>query len=99
MITKDDAVTAGNTGKTLYHMTLRGSDKKPTRCRVNGRCKTWKTRPTEFQLPVKHGLRDCFYITPANADNWALTEEEAMATPASPVPAHGCGHMQGRGTA
>jgi hypothetical protein len=29
--------------------------------------KTWKTRPTEFSLPVKHGLWDYGYIT--DSDN------------------------------
>lgn len=36
-------------------------------CRRNGAVKLWKTRPTEFSLPVKRGLRDCGYIT--DSDN------------------------------
>jgi hypothetical protein len=26
--------------------------------RVNGKCKTWKTRPLDFTLPIKRGLRE-----------------------------------------
>ena len=29
-----------------------------------------KTRPTEFRLPVKYGLRDHFYITEQNVNEW-----------------------------
>ena len=54
----------------LHHVTLLNSAKEPQRCRVNGKCKTWKTRPDEFRLPVKHGLRMCFYITQDNAHLW-----------------------------
>jgi hypothetical protein len=35
--------------------------------RANGACKTWKTRPADFRLPVKWGLRSYDAITPANA--------------------------------
>lgn len=35
-------------------------------CRRNGRTKTWKTRPGEFRIPVKAGLRACGYITNGN---------------------------------
>ena len=31
--------------------------------RRNGQTKLWKTRPGEFQIPVKAGLRTCGYIT------------------------------------
>ena len=60
----------------LHHVTLRNSDGTPLRCRSNGVCKTWKTRPDEFKLPVKHGLRTCFYITEANASEWSLPQEK-----------------------
>lgn len=78
MITKETAMKL-NLGQILYHKTDRGSDHRPTRCRVNGRCKVWKTRPKEFRLPVKWGLKRCFAITEWNNTDWATTEEEAMA--------------------
>ena len=35
--------------------------------RANGKCQTWKTRPNEFKLPIKHGLHEYGYITHENA--------------------------------
>lgn len=93
MITKDTAVELGNTGKTLYHKKMRNADGTPVRCRVNGRCKTWKTRPEEFRLPVKHGLKTCFYITDCSgAHEWTTSEEEAKGAAV-------LGAMQGKGAA
>lgn len=40
---------------------------KPIRWRANGKCQTWKTRPNEFKLPIKHGLYDYGYLTHENA--------------------------------
>lgn len=73
MITRDIA-TAAHHGQIFHHRTLRNSDGTPVRCRVNGRCKVWKTRPDDFQLPVKYGLKECFYITPRNAHEWTTGE-------------------------
>ncbi len=78
MVSRDDALQA-TYATTFYHVTLRNADGSAVRARVNGRCKTWKTRPAEFRLPVKYGLRDCFYITETNADEWLTydpTEEK-----------------------
>jgi hypothetical protein len=67
--------------QTLYHRTLRMADGvSPVRCRVNGKVRTWKTRHTKFVVPVKHGLRDCFYIDETNAHEWSLSEEEAKGS-------------------
>jgi hypothetical protein len=57
-------------GDVLLHRSAKSSRGEPVKCRVTGKCKTWKTRPDEFQLPVRHGLRESFYITPANGDEW-----------------------------
>lgn len=74
MITIEQATTHRG---DFHHRTIRNADGTPARCRRNGQCKTWKTRPGEFSLPVKHGLRQCFYITQHNAADWCLTAEEA----------------------
>ena len=66
MVTKKQAMTAQN----FEHTSWKNSDGTPLRCRANGQCKTWKTRPKEFRLPVKYGLKDCFYITHNNAHEW-----------------------------
>ena len=48
---------------------------KPIKWRVNGKCKTWKTRPDEFKLPIKHGLYDNGYLTHKNAHLFTLDKE------------------------
>lgn len=66
MVTKEEAMTARN----FVHVTAKGRDKQPLRCRAMGKCIVWKTRPNEFKLPVKYGLYQSFYITEANAHEW-----------------------------
>jgi hypothetical protein len=61
MITKELAVTL-RVGQELWHSFLTGADDKPIRCRVNGKCKTWVRTPAKWKLPVKYGLKNCFYI-------------------------------------
>ena len=38
--------------------------------RRNGATKTWKTRPGEFRIPVKWGMRSYDYITQREADRF-----------------------------
>lgn len=71
MISRNQAATL-QPGTTLYHLPEYNTKGSPHRCRVNGRCTTWKTRPTEFRLPVKFGFRTSFYITETNAHEWSL---------------------------
>lgn len=56
MITKEQAMTHSH----FHHVTAKNSDGTPVRCRANGTCKTWKTRPDDFRLPVKYGIKECF---------------------------------------
>ncbi len=72
-ITKEMAVSAHHR-QEFHHKTLKNADGTALRCRVNGKCKTWKTREDDFRLPVKYGLRECFYINHNNAHEWS--EEE-----------------------
>lgn len=65
-ITKAQAQTV----RHFEHVTKTNADGSPVRARATGQCQVWKTRPDAFKLPVKHGLRDSFYITEANADQW-----------------------------
>ena len=54
-------------GRMIHHYTdIKLADKVIKWC-ANGKCKTWKTRPNEFKLPIKHGLYDYGYITHENA--------------------------------
>ena len=65
---------------TLYHRTARNADGTALRARSNGKCTIWKTRPDEFRLPVKHGLKHTFYITEWNQHEWSLVEPKYVAS-------------------
>lgn len=82
MVTKEQAVAAGYL-QEFYHVRLKNRDGSPVRCRVNGKCKTWKTRPDDWRLPVKYGLRDCFYLSPDNAADWSATIPDGTPGPKS----------------
>lgn len=43
-----------------------------TRVRVSGKCKTWKSRPDEFRLPVKYGLYESAAVTHENSQHFHL---------------------------
>jgi len=58
--------------RMFYHISCKNKDKTPVRARRNGKTKTWKTRPNDFKIPVKYGLRDCFYITQDNCHEWTI---------------------------
>lgn len=71
MITRDQAIAAGDAWHvSFYHVTLRNRDGSALSCRVNGKCKIWKRLPKAFQLPVKYGFKECFYLTERNAHEW-----------------------------
>ncbi len=71
MITKKQALHH----QDFHHVRVKNADGTPARCRANGACKVWKTRPDDFRLPVVHGLRDYFYIDNDNAGDWITSEE------------------------
>jgi len=45
------------------------------RVRPSGKCQTWKTRPSEFRLPVKYGLYNSYTIDHTNKDHFHLASE------------------------
>lgn len=75
MKTVDRDVAMHHCGK-FYHKTEKNSDGTAVRCRWNGVCKTWKTRTDDFSLPVKYGLKTCFYLTPFNCEDWEITDSD-----------------------
>ena len=81
MITKNDALVL-RPGQVLYHYKQKNRDGSAMRARVNGRVIVWKTRPNDFKVPMKHGLKHCFYLTPSNAADWLL--HEPTVTPQTP---------------
>jgi hypothetical protein len=60
--------------QTLYHRFERNADGSAKRCRVNGKVKLWKKSPQAFRLPVKWGLKHCFYLTQQNGSGWSTIE-------------------------
>lgn len=58
--------------REFFHITAKDSKDKPVKCRRNGKTKTWKTRPTEFKIPVKYGMYDYFYIDQNNCKEWEV---------------------------
>ena len=40
------------------------------RWRRNGRTQTWKTRPEDFRIPIKYGMRSYDEIAPHNVDRF-----------------------------
>jgi len=43
--------------------------------RRNGKCKLWITRPNEFKLPIKYGMKMCGYITNGCAGDFHTAED------------------------
>lgn len=43
--------------------------------RVKGKIQTWKTRPEDFKIPIKHGLYTYGYLTKHNNDLFSLLED------------------------
>lgn len=67
-MTRDQAI-ASTYRQIFEHVSEKNADGTPLRVRVNGKCRTFKTRD-DFILPVKYGLRHCGYITQDNAQFW-----------------------------
>ena len=65
MITQDEALRL-KPGDILYSTIDTNADGTPVRWRVNGKVKTWKTRPGEYQVPLKHGMYDYDYLIQLN---------------------------------
>lgn len=43
--------------------------------RRNGKTKTWKTRPDEWTIPVKNGLKTCGYLTQTHAAAYHVADD------------------------
>lgn len=39
-------------------------------CKINGKVKTWKTRPNDVTVPCKYGLYESFYIGFTEKGGW-----------------------------
>lgn len=74
MLTQEQILKANN----FYHLTERNKDKTPLRVRRTGRTKLWKTRPNDFKIPVKYGLKQGYYITQDNQHEWAVSSGDSQ---------------------
>lgn len=81
-LTKDEALRVNElhyTGTGMCHANLGprgGVTIHVVRVRRNGATQTWKTRPMEWRMPVKYGMRsrDQFSITQTDAVNYHPAE-------------------------
>ena len=75
VITKEQALMLRH-GQILHHVSMTNSGKTPMRVRVNGKVKTWKTRPDDFRIPVKYGLYTFGYVEKSvdrdNSGEWEV---------------------------
>ncbi len=55
-----------NVGDILHHIENKNADGTPQRWKVNGKVKTWVTRPGEIKVPLKFGLYNYDYLTEDN---------------------------------
>lgn len=78
MLTKAQALTADEFHFGVCKRTKGprgGITEKIERWRRNGMTGTWKTRPKEFRVPVKHGLYSYSQITDSDAQAWHTSED------------------------
>jgi hypothetical protein len=86
VITKEQAIALGEAyGATLHYTGRRdcsrvvgprgGITVNIVHVRTSGKCKTWKTRPTEFRLPVKYGMFESFAVDHTNVADFHLAED------------------------
>lgn len=79
MLTKEQALTADefHYGECSRKVGPRGGVTRHTVVwRRNGQTKTWKTRPNDFQVPVKYGFRGPFdYISQDDVESFHAASE------------------------
>lgn len=70
MVTKEQAIEGGR-----FHRGNNCTPKRQENWRSNGKCKTWKTRPDEFRLPIKFGMYGYGYLTQDNAHEFHCEDD------------------------
>lgn len=64
MVTKQEALV-----ENYFHSSVwKNKDESCQRWRRNGKTKIWKTRPNDFRMPIKYGIRDFSYIIYVEGD-------------------------------
>lgn len=59
----------------IHDSKLTNADGSCVRYRVNGRLREWKTRPDQWEIPVKNGMRSHSYINNGNCHKFHLGSE------------------------
>ena len=77
-VTKEQAITAEefHYGECTRTVGPRGG--VTIKCEVwrrNGVTRYWKTRPDEFKVPIKYGLKNCAYLDQSNASYFHTAED------------------------
>lgn len=67
MVTREQALTESE----FHHPTAT----KCHRWRRNGKTKTWVRSPERFEVPIKYGLKEYWYLTDINAEHFHLASE------------------------
>ena len=81
MVTKEQAQAANYFHYTGRHECTKtvgprgGVTINITEVRASGRCKTWKTRPAHFRVPIKYGFYEHSYIDQDCAGDFHIPEE------------------------
>lgn len=61
-------------GQAIYAKYQYNADGTAMRARVNGKVRTWKTRPNEVEIPYKRGPYEYGYIRQYDLPNFTLKE-------------------------
>lgn len=70
-VTKHQAETEDSFHSSVYT----NADGSCQRWRRNGKTQTWKTRPEDFRVPIKYGLRGFSAIEKSSADLFHVASE------------------------
>lgn len=71
-VTKENQVES----TMFYHGILKDSIGGFQRFRRNGKTRVWKSRPTEFRIPIKRGLYQYGFIDHTNCNNFYVEVSE-----------------------
>lgn len=86
-VTYDQALTA-----SVFHENHEPGV-KIYRWRRNGRTQVWKTRPNDFRVPIKYGLRSYDQLTPVNA-HLMHTEDDCPDNHSNPIAQYIAAHPE-----
>jgi len=75
-------------GDILHHNRNKNADGSCQRWRVNGKVKTWKSRPEMVRVPLKYGLRRYDSLTERDLDLVHLPTPETCPDLVIPTPSN-----------